>query len=115
MAHLPRVGKPVQEWNQQDLCAYNIHVHPQPQSVFFDGLRCCVLPSLPSTSPFYPFLTMPVHIPNQNVTPHTATLLTALHSPVQFSNELDGVVDNFVAHLIASMGPPYPSSQMVSA
>jgi hypothetical protein len=60
-------------------------------------------------------LTTPVYIPNQNVTPHTATLLTALHSPVQFSDELDGVVDNFVAHLIASMGPPYSSSQMVGA
>jgi hypothetical protein len=113
MAHLPRVGKPIQEWNQQDLLAYNIHVHPQHQSVFFNGLRCSggVLPSLPPNSPLHPFLT--TQTINWNAVPPisrpTSTLLSLLYSPIRFSSELDGKVDNFVAYLIASMGPPYVS------
>src|ERR1700691_2058524 len=61
MAYLHRVSKPVQDWNQEDLLAYNIHVHPQPQSVFFNGLRCSggALPSISPTSPLNPFLTTP--------------------------------------------------------
>ena len=39
----------------------------------------------------------------------TSTLLCLLYDPVRFSNELDGKVDNFVAYLIASIGPPYAS------
>jgi hypothetical protein len=117
MAHLPRVGKPPPEWNQRDLRAYNIHVHPQPQSVFFNGLRCSggVLPSLPPTSPLHPFLTPPVYTPNLDTILPRSTILALLnlYSPIQFNDELDGKVDNFVASLIKSMGPPYSASEVM--
>ena len=116
MAYLHRVGKPVQDWNQEDLLAYNIHVHPQPQSVFFNGLRCSggALPSVSPTSPLNPFLTTPINTPNSDIGRLTSTLLSSLYFPSPVGFELDGKVDNFAACLIASMGPPYSSEDSIN-
>jgi len=67
MVYLPRVGKPVQDWTQQDLLTYNIHICSQPQSMFFNGLSCSggTLQSLQSASPLYPLLTTPAETPNR--------------------------------------------------
>ena len=116
MAHLPRVGKRSEEWTQQDLRAYNIHVLPQSQSVFFNGLRRSggVLPSLPPTSPLHSFLTTrtPVKTQNPNISTLTSTLLGILYSPVEFGDDLDVIPDNFLMWFIGGMGPPYSLAHM---
>ena len=97
------------DWNQQDLLAYNIHVHPQPQSVFFNGLGCTggVLPSLPPTSSLYPFLTTPARTPIKNPTYLSSILLSFWNCSVGSNIELDGLVYNFVRFILENMGAPY--------
>lgn len=109
MAYLPRVGKPAQDWTQQDLLAYNIHVHSQPQSIFFNGSGGA-LPSLPSTSPLYPFLTTPARTPIKNLTPLSYKLLSFWNRSVGSDIELDSLVSNFVRHILENMGEPYVTS-----
>src|SRR5882762_1322839 len=114
MADLPRVGKPAQDWTQQDLLAYNIHVHSQSQSIFFNGLSCSggVLPSLPSTSPLYPFLTTPARTPIKNPTYLSSILLSFWNRSGGSDIELDGLVYNFVRFILENMDAPYVTSSI---
>ena len=111
MAYLPRVGKPARDWTQKDLLAYNIHVHSQPQSIFFNGLSCSggALPSLPSTSPLYPFLTTPLETSIKNIAQPISSLLSFWKRIVNADIELDGRLYNFVARVLENMGAPYSS------
>jgi hypothetical protein len=100
------------EFCQQDLLAYNIHVHSQPQSIFFNGLSCSggALPSLPSTSLLYPFLTTPERTPIKNPTHLSSSLLSFWNRSVGSDIELDGLVYNFVGDILENMGAPYATT-----
>jgi hypothetical protein len=112
MAYLPRVSKPAQDWTQHDLLAYNIHIHSQAQSIFFNGLSCSggALPSLQPASPLYPFLTTPAETPKQNTTQLTFALFSFWRHIVNANIELDSQLHNFLQRLLENMGPPYSSA-----